>query len=129
MLTFDNSYWSRKMTKKEQKRLRRLRWRKLHPEQWREEKRQYARRHYERTCRAQGKEPKPYKPVVLGTLNLAHKNEILPKYGITQEEFDALYEAQTGRCGICQKSLKKPWSEETTHSHCANVDHCHETNR
>lgn len=43
----------------------------------------------------------------------------LRKYGLTQEEYDTLYDQQLGRCAICLVAL----AEVTLH-----VDHDHETN-
>ena len=43
------------------------------------------------------------------------------KYGIDQEEYDELWRAQDGRCGICR--------EEASGKRRLAVDHCHKTGR
>ena len=43
----------------------------------------------------------------------------LRKYGITQEDYEALFERQEGKCAICRKESSK----------ALKVDHCHETSR
>jgi hypothetical protein len=43
------------------------------------------------------------------------------QYGITPEEYDAMYEAQGGLCALCNKPFKG-----RTRPH---VDHCHKTKR
>ena len=109
------------------KRRRRIKWRQLHPEQWREEKRQYMRRHYEKVCLAQGKEPKPYKPRIHGTINL--ESSTIQKHGITRDEFDTLYARQQGKCAICLTLLKRPWNKPTKDGklHIVAIDHNHQT--
>jgi len=41
----------------------------------------------------------------------------LPKYGLTPEQWDAMYEGQRGRCAICKEIPKQSLQ----------VDHCHTT--
>jgi hypothetical protein len=41
----------------------------------------------------------------------------LHPYGINEDEFNALYESQNGKCGICEKELKSKFC----------IDHCHST--
>lgn len=45
----------------------------------------------------------------------------LAKYGITDQEFQAMLLAQSNRCAICQNVFK---TSKSTH-----VDHCHNTGR
>src|SRR2546428_1228487 len=97
------------------KRLRRLRWRKLHPDEWRAEKRRYY-----QTRRL--RDGKPYRPRVRHTIGRDTKD----RYGITQEEFDELFEAQNGRCAICESSLHRPGEGSYAGKSC--IDHCHKTN-
>lgn len=48
-------------------------------------------------------------------------NRLLQKYGITIEEYEALYEAQDGLCAICGETPESDrWNRLA-------VDHCHET--
>lgn len=109
--------------KKARKRARRLRWRELHQEQWREEKRRYQRRKYAERQALLGKTTTQYKIRDPGTINFSR--DALTRYaGITQDEFDALFKKQEGRCAICDTNLKRPWTM-TGHSHRAHVDHCH----
>jgi hypothetical protein len=49
------------------------------------------------------------------------KHEIKYRYGITEEELTAMYEAQEGRCSIC-----KTHEDETG---TLNIDHCHTTGK
>lgn len=49
----------------------------------------------------------------------ARRDHLLAKYGMTIEQFDALYELQGGRCAICRVETEKK----------LNVDHCHNTGR
>lgn len=44
-------------------------------------------------------------------------------YGITREQYDAMVEAQEGKCAICRRS---EWGGRHNKPH---VDHCHETGR
>ena len=115
------------MIDRKKKRERRLRWRLLHPEQWREEKRRWYRKYYAKRQQARGIEVKPYKRKVTGTINLEPR--ALKQYGITQEEFDTLYEEQIGMCAICHTALKKPWSDaQKKLPHVVAIDHNHITN-
>src|SRR5216684_4763704 len=46
---------------------------------------------------------------------------LLHDFGLTVEEWEALYEKQQGKCAICQKSIERRWQSHT--------DHCHITGR
>lgn len=107
------------------KRERRLRWRALHPEQWKEEKRRWAQRYYAKKQAEKGKTVKHHQPKVAGTINL-HRDS-LKEHGITQEELDDLYQKQRGECAICLVKLKKPWTEKQPGQHIMAVDHDHKT--
>lgn len=48
--------------------------------------------------------------------DLKKKYRLKSRYGLTPEEFKALYEAQRGLCCLCLTQLEDP-----------HVDHCHET--
>lgn len=48
------------------------------------------------------------------------KHNLKKQYGITPEDYDAMYEAQKGCCAICGIH-----QSETKHK--LHVDHCHET--
>jgi hypothetical protein len=48
----------------------------------------------------------------------------LRRYGITPEQYDALLEAQDGRCAICGETPSGRQAAGRLH-----VDHCHETGR
>jgi hypothetical protein len=48
----------------------------------------------------------------------------LRRYGITQEQFDAMLERQGNRCAICRTDTPCPTSGKAWH-----IDHCHETGR
>lgn len=47
----------------------------------------------------------------------AHHKAIEAKYGISGEEYDALYEAQGGRCAICRTSTGKAKMLAVDHDH------------
>lgn len=49
--------------------------------------------------------------------NTARK--LMKKYGLTVEQWNAMYEAQDGRCAICKRVPKRK----------LNVDHCHDSGR
>lgn len=49
-----------------------------------------------------------------------HKRKRLRKYGLTQEQYDALFEKQYGVCAICKQPAGKPWFTLA-------IDHDHET--
>jgi hypothetical protein len=50
----------------------------------------------------------------------AHSNRCVKVFGITGEEYDALYEAQGGRCYICRKATGKAKRLAVDHDH----EHC-----
>lgn len=105
------------MNSKQKKRASRLKWRELHPEQWREEKRRW----YARRRKAAGKPYNPQKRRSMSTV----PEKAQAQFGITQEEYDALWEGQHGRCAICDKALK---AQGTNGYGSAHIDHCHRTN-
>lgn len=50
------------------------------------------------------------------------------RYGISGQEYDAMVEAQGGRCAVCREFP----SQENTRAHWSGklcIDHCHETGR
>lgn len=49
----------------------------------------------------------------------SHSTHILELYGITSEQYQAIYEYQGGKCAICQRA--------TGFRKRLSVDHCHET--
>lgn len=49
------------------------------------------------------------------------------KYGITQEEFDALWIVFRGKCGICDNDLRMPLSQRGQPLDVVAVDHNHST--
>ncbi len=55
------------------------------------------------------------------------------KYGLTKEQYDALWEAQAGLCGICGLQLRQRMTyTETgprTSKDTAAIDHCHATGK
>ncbi|MGW0245086.1 endonuclease VII domain-containing protein [Nocardia goodfellowii] len=51
-----------------------------------------------------------------------HERHLLETYGITADEYWALYEAQDGRCYICRRPRRKDAKK-------LSVDHCHKTGR
>jgi hypothetical protein len=52
------------------------------------------------------------------------RRRTLRRYGITQEQFDAMLEHQGNRCAICRTDTPCPTSGKTWH-----IDHDHETGR
>lgn len=54
------------------------------------------------------------------------KIELKNKYGISIEEYDRMYDSQSGRCAICGDSMLRKGGGN---QRCAHVDHCHATNR
>jgi hypothetical protein len=50
----------------------------------------------------------------------AFEQRLIARYGITQDDWDRMYEQQNGRCAICRTD--KPGAKGTFH-----VDHCHTT--
>ena len=77
-------------------------WRAANPEEARAIGRRYWHRHRER---------------------LNHERR-LARYGLTAENYEALWEQQEGRCGICARELVRGLGQRGTH-----VDHCHSTDR
>ena len=53
----------------------------------------------------------------------AHGNRIENLYGITSEQYWALYEAQGGRCAICQRATGKSKRLAVDHDHRAGCGH------
>jgi hypothetical protein len=49
------------------------------------------------------------------------RRKLLKRYGMTPDEYDAMYEAQGGRCAICNRH------ETECQRGQLQVDHCHET--
>lgn len=52
---------------------------------------------------------------------ICRRANLKKRYGITLEEFEAMFEAQNGVCAICEKPCSK-WRN-------LSVDHCHKTGR
>lgn len=46
------------------------------------------------------------------------------RYGITEEDIDAMFIRQNGKCGICQKFIKRSGNKDES----INIDHDHVTN-
>lgn len=59
--------------------------------------------------------------------NNARTAQLKYKYGLTNEGFRLLYEAQGGTCKICNRLLAKINPSKPTNE-TAVVDHCHKTN-
>lgn len=57
---------------------------------------------------------------------VSRRYSIKKNYGLTEDEFSALYESQGGKCAICGKSLTKVGKEK---SKVANIDHDHKTGK
>jgi Recombination endonuclease VII len=55
-------------------------------------------------------------------ITLARMDELKKKYGLTPEEFQAMYDAQNGCCKICKEPLSAGKGGSV-------VDHCHTTER
>lgn len=47
----------------------------------------------------------------------AHGNYVEKTYGVTAEEYDALYKAQGGRCAICQRATGRARRLAVDHNH------------
>jgi len=47
----------------------------------------------------------------------AHGNYVTKTYGVTQEEYDALYKAQGGRCAICRRATGRARRLAVDHNH------------
>ena len=60
-------------------------------------------------CRTKGEEHKARR---------SRNDNYVRRYGITLDEYGAMYAAQGGCCALCEKPLDK-----------AHVDHCHNTNK
>lgn len=60
------------------------------------------------------------------------KRTRLRRYGLTQEQFDALWADQAGGCAICEQALLDIDDYESGNSRPANaccIDHCHTTGK
>lgn len=57
--------------------------------------------------------------------NIKRQN-IKNKYGITLDDFIAMYEQQDGRCAICDKEVEVYTTRDKVNE-AANIDHCHVT--
>ena len=53
---------------------------------------------------------------------------LMRKFGITQEQWDAMYERQGGLCPICGRELHDP-AIHGNHKRASPVDHDHKTGR
>lgn len=62
-----------------------------------------------------------------------HKGRVLKyKYGVTLDELDAMYEAQNGRCAICQAEGPRPAEGDMPgrgYGRALDIDHDHATGR
>lgn len=56
------------------------------------------------------------------SLNRERKNALKRKFGISPEDYDAMYDAQEGVCAICHR-------EEASPNRRLAVDHCHTTGK
>lgn len=52
-----------------------------------------------------------------------YRRNLLKRYGLTPEGYEALFEAQDGRCAICRRP------DAPTKRGMLHVDHCHDTGR
>lgn len=52
------------------------------------------------------------------TPDIVRNDNLWQQHGITTEDYNRMYVAQEGKCGICKKHFER-----------MHVDHCHETNR
>ena len=52
-----------------------------------------------------------------------NKGMLLRRYGLTEEEYDAMLEATGGKCPICEVDLD--FREDARSGECPVVDHCH----
>lgn len=50
------------------------------------------------------------------------------RYGITADEYDAMFKEQDGKCAICGQS-KLPIDPRTGKTYDLAIDHCHRTDR
>lgn len=51
------------------------------------------------------------------------------KYGLSQEEYQALGESEDWRCAVCRRDPKAAYADQTLNAQRLHVDHCHETGR
>jgi hypothetical protein len=54
----------------------------------------------------------------------AHAGSVAKTYGITAEQYEALFAAQDGRCWICRRKSNKRLSVDHDHSCCAGPTSC-----
>lgn len=61
-----------------------------------------------------------------GTSESRHETHILSTYNMTKEDYDALYEAQGGRCAVCQWATGKTRRLSVDHDHkcCSGKSSC-----
>lgn len=59
-----------------------------------------------------------FKPVVSREFSDQQRYQLMRNYGLTPEQFRALFDAQNGLCAICQEPMEDP-----------HVDHSHETGK
>ena len=80
----------------------------------------YCKYHYAKKWWADGHRPPTVNPEYRRSIRLKQR------YGITAAEYDAMYEAQGGKCAICGQppgdNVRAHWGGKLC------VDHCHETN-
>ena len=57
----------------------------------------------------------------------ARESKLLRDFGITGEQWLAMYTLQNGRCAICERYIYKPFN--SLGRKAANVDHDHKTKR
>lgn len=77
-------------------------------------------------CPEGGRRPAPHpgprcythhKAVLKARREAAHGRSIMERYGLTKEQYEALYEAQGGVCYICQRATGKRKKLAVDHDH------------